>query len=117
MSEHFDTPLTRGKTGADKFMFIDAKGRYCGHVQIVQTGGGGWDEERRERCGEAILRAVNAHDALVRALQLLMDCSRAIVGASTSDEDASEAFDMYFAAQKQARAALSKASPTNGDSQ
>jgi hypothetical protein len=41
-----------------------------------------------------------------RALKNLMDCSRAIVGASAEDELASQAFDMFWAAQSEAREAL-----------
>lgn len=55
-------PWTRGNTSDDMFMFIDANGRYAGHVTIKQTGGGAvasFDEGRRLACAETILRCVN----------------------------------------------------------
>jgi hypothetical protein len=46
---------------------------------------------------------------LIGALSELRHYAQSIVGASTSDDDAQEAFDMYFAAQKYAHAVLVKA--------
>lgn len=40
------------------------------------------------------------------ALQQLMDCSRAIVGADHSDPRSAEAYEMYWDAMARARAAL-----------
>ena len=70
-------------------------------------------EDARETLRELLAYRIGEHAApleqrsLVAALRRLMDCSRAIVGADTSDEAAAEAFDMYFEAQKSARTALS----------
>jgi hypothetical protein len=57
----------------------------------------------------AIVRWENIFDELVAALGDLLNCGAAILGASTDDDDAREAFDMYDAARKNARAALAKA--------
>lgn len=46
-------------------------------------------------------------DGLRRALQELMDCSRAVVGADPQDSRAQEALDMFWESRKRARAALS----------
>lgn len=48
------------------------------------------------------------------ALQKLMDCSRAIVGADQKDDRSAEAFDMFWAAHAAARAAL-RATHTSGE--
>jgi hypothetical protein len=72
MADTKNTPWTRGNTSPDMFMLLDASGRYCGHVQITQTGGGSIaaaDEDRRTECGHTILKRVNAHDDLVKALE------------------------------------------------
>jgi len=47
------------------------------------------------------------------ALQKLMDCSRAIVGADQKDDRSAEAFDMFWASHAAARAALRAALTTS----
>jgi hypothetical protein len=59
---------------------------------------------------ELIARAVMADRVeFVAALSELRRCAQSIVGASTQDDDAQEAFDMYFAAQERAHKALMRA--------
>jgi hypothetical protein len=57
----------------------------------------------------AIVKWENSFDELVRVLEDLLRCGSAIIGASTDDPQAEEAFKMYDTARKLARAALAKA--------
>jgi hypothetical protein len=66
------------------------------------------DVLRRENAA-AIVKWENSHDDLVKALEDLLRCGNAIIGASTDDPEAEEAFKMYDTARKLARAALAKA--------
>jgi hypothetical protein len=82
---------------------------YVCAVQIRQIGGGfiseAMEPERRANA-DFIVKACNAHDELVKALEDLLRCGNAIIGASTDDPEAEEAFKMYDTARNLARTAL-----------
>jgi hypothetical protein len=52
------------------------------------------------------LNASRHHEAMVNALEELLRCGAAILGASFDDPEAKEAFEMYNTARNNARAAL-----------
>jgi hypothetical protein len=65
-------------------------------------------DERWAADATLIVRAVNNHDKLVKALEHVLNCANAAVGADASDPDASEAFDMWEDARRKARALLAE---------
>ena len=63
-----------------------------------------WDESAANAA--FIVKAVNAYDALVKALEGLINAGNAAVGADPNDTEAAEAFEMWNIARRDARRAL-----------